>query len=514
MPVHALPRLLLMSLIAVCPPAFARDTPAREAAPRAAEPSQQERANAPKRVDKVLAARINGQQVRYTATTGTILLQSDDGKPRAEIFYIAYQREGVANRSARPLTFSFNGGPGSSSVWLHLGVLGPRRVVFPDGVQPPPPPHGLADNEFSLLDVSDLVFIDPVGTGYSRPAGEAKADEFQGVTQDVQAVAEFIRRWTTEHQRWNSPKFLIGESYGTTRAAALVDHLQNAEGMFFNGVMLVSSILNFGTARFDTGNDLPYITFLPTYAATAWYHGRIQPKPPLESFLREARSFAETDYAQALMLGARLPEARAREIAQTLSGFIGLSPDFLLRANLRPSIQRFTKELLREQRRTVGRLDSRYLGIDADAAGETPSHDPNYTAILGPYTAALNHYLRSELGYEDARKYEILSGDVNRRWNWGAANGGSFVNTGEQLRSAMSRNPHLKVHVANGYYDLATPFFATEYTFDHLGLEPELRGNVTMSYYEAGHMMYSHEPSLVALGQALRAFVAEASVTR
>lgn len=513
MPIPTLPRLLASALIVASLSLSPHRAGAREAIAKPASDAAGTTA-VPQRVTKTLGARINGQTVRYTATTGTVLLQSDEGKPRAEMFFIAYQREGVADRDTRPLTFSFNGGPGSSSVWLHLGVLGPRRVVFPDGVQPPPPPHGLADNEHSLLDVSDLVFIDPVGTGYSRPAGEAKAEEFQGVTQDVQAVAEFIRRWTTEHQRWNSPKYLIGESYGTTRAAALVDHLQNAEGMFFNGVMLVSSILNFGTARFDTGNDLPYITFLPTYAATAWYHGRIQPKPPLEDFLRQARSFAETEYAQALMLGGRLSDDRAREIARSLSGYIGVSPEFLLRANLRPSIQRFTKELLREQRRTVGRLDSRYLGIDADAAGETSSHDPNYTAILGPYTAALNHYVRSELGYEDARKYEILSGDVNRRWNWGSANGGSFVNTGEQLRSAMSRNPHLKVHVANGYYDLATPFFATEYTFDHLGLEPELRGNVSMSYYEAGHMMYSHGPSLEALGQELRAFVVDASGTR
>lgn len=479
---------------------------AREAAPGTASSAQ-----APETVQRRSSLRIGGETVDYTATAGTLMLQTDEGKPRAEMFYIAYQREGVRDRSTRPVTFSFNGGPGSSSVWLHLGILGPRRVVFPDGVQPPPPPHGLTDNEFSLLDVSDLVFIDPVGTGFSRAAGEAKPQEFHGVAEDVQAVAEFIRRWTSENQRWNSPKFLAGESYGTARAAALVDHLQNQEGMFFNGLMLVSSILNFGTARFTPGNDLPYVLFLPSYAATAWYHGRIQPRPALEPFLQEVRDFAETEYAQALMLGARLPEARAREIAQRLSAYTGLSPEFLLRANLRVNMQRFGKELLRDQRRTVGRLDSRYLGIDADAAGEAPSHDPNYTAILGPYTAALNHFLGAELGYRDSRKYEILSGDVNRRWNWGGGNGGSFVNTAEPLRAAMSRNPHLKVHVANGYYDLATPFFATEYTFDHLGLEPELRGNVSMSYYEAGHMMYSHQPSLEALGRALRAFVLQAS---
>lgn len=450
---------------------------------------------------------IDGQRVAYTATAGTLLLKAEDGKPRAELFYIAYTREGVPDRSARPVTFTFNGGPGSSSVWLHLGTFGPRRVDFPDAVHPAPPPHGLVDNAHSLLDVTDLVFIDPVGTGFSRAVGDAKAQEFQGVTEDVRAVAEFIRRWTTENGRWNSPKYLAGESYGSTRAAALVDHLQDAEGMFFNGVMLVSSILNFGTARFDPGNDLPYITFLPTYAATAWYHGRVQPRPELEPFLAEVRHFAETEYAQALMLGARLPADREQAVASRLAAYTGLSVDFIRRANLRVSIGRFTKELLRDQRRSVGRLDSRYLGIDADAAGETYSHDPSYTAILGPYTAALNHYVRQELKFEDERKYEILSGEVNRRWNWGAANGGSFLNVGENLRRAMSKNPHLRVHVANGYYDLATPFFATEYTFDHLGLEPHLRGNVSMSYYEAGHMMYSHPESLAKLRRELVRFI-------
>lgn len=453
------------------------------------------------------AVNIGGQRVAYTATAGTLVLKSDDGKPRAELFYIAYTRDGVADRNKRPVTFTFNGGPGSSSVWLHLGAFGPRRVDFADAVQPAPPPYGFVDNEHSLLDVTDLVFIDPVGTGYSRPAGEAKAEEFQGVTEDVRSVAEFIRRWTVENGRWNSPKYLAGESYGTTRAAGLVDHLQDAEGMFFNGVILVSSILNFQTARFDPGNDLPYITFLPTYAATAWYHGRIQPKPALEPFLEEVRRFAETEYAQALMLGARLPAVQEQAVAAKLARYMGVSEQFVRNANLRVNIFRFTKELLRDQRRTVGRLDSRYVGIDADAAGERFEHDPSYTAILGPYTAALNDYVRRELKFEDARKYEILSGQVNQRWNWGQANGGSFVNVGENLRRAMSRNPHLKVHVANGYYDLATPFFATEYTFDHLGLEPALRGNVSMSYYEAGHMMYSHPESLAKLKRELAAFI-------
>ncbi|WP_440224708.1 S10 family peptidase [Dokdonella sp. MW10] len=450
---------------------------------------------------------IRGQRIAYTATAGTLVLKDKAGKPRAEVFHVAYVRDGVRDAATRPVTYVFNGGPGSSSVWLHLGVIGPRRVAFADAVQPTPAPYTLTDNAWSLLDASDLVFIDPVGTGYSRALGDAKAEEFYGVKEDVESVGEFIRLWTVRAKRWNSPKFLAGESYGTTRAAGLVAHLQEREGMFFDGVMLISSILNFQTARFDTGNDLPYITFLPTYAATAWYHDRIPSKPPLETFLADARRFAEGEYAAALMLGSRLPAERRREVAARVAAFIGTSAEFVERTNLRPSIQRFTKELLRDQRRSVGRLDSRYRGIDADAAGERFDTDPSYTAILGPYTAVLNDYVGRELGYAEDRTYEILSGEPGRAWKWG---GHGYLDVGESLRSAMSRNPHLRVHVANGYYDLATPFFATEYTFDHLGLEPELRANVSMSYYEAGHMMYSHPASLEKLSRELHAFVTKA----
>ena len=319
-------------------------------------------------------------------------------------------------------------------------------------------------------------------------------------------MGEFIRLWTQRNGRWNSPKYLAGESYGTTRAAGLVNHLQNSEGLFFDGVMLISSILNFQTARFTPGNDLPNILFLPTYAATAWYHGRIQPKPALEPFLDEVRRFAEGDYATALMLGDRLPTARADDIARRIAAYTGTSEAFVRNNNLRLPIFRFTKELLRGQRRSVGRLDSRYTGIDRDAGSDRFDTDPSYTAILGPYTAALNDYLRGPLKFEDDRKYQILSGEPGRNWQWGSG----YTNTGEDLREAISRNPHLRVHVANGYFDLATPFFATEYTFDHLGLEPHLRGNIAMSYYEAGHMMYQHPESLAKLARELRAFVERA----
>lgn len=457
------------------------------------------------------SVRVDGETVRYTATAGTLFLKNDEGEPQASLFYVAYTKDGVDDAAERPVTFSFNGGPGSSSVWLHLGAFGPRRVDFPDAEQPEPPPYDLVDNAHTLLDETDLVFIDPVNTGYSRPVEDADAEQFLGVEEDVEAVYEFIRRWTTENERWNSPRFLAGESYGTTRAAMLVNHAQD-QGMFFNGVVLVSSILNLQTARFETGNDLPYMLFLPTYAATAYYHDTLPERPDdLEAFLDRARAFALGEYGPALLKGDGLEEEERERIVDGLHRFTGLDREFIRRANLRVSISRFTKELLRDGRRTVGRLDSRYHGIDSDAAGERFEHDPSYTAILGPYTAALNDYVRDELDFEEERNYEILSGEVNRNWNWQVRGRSGYVNVAEDLREAMSTNTHLEVLVANGYYDLATPFFATEYTVDHLGLEPELRDHVELTYYPAGHMMYVHPPSLEKLKQDVAGLIQRAT---
>lgn len=454
--------------------------------------------------------KIGGARVKYTATAGTMHLKGEDGKPRAEVFYVAYTKDRVKDLSTRPITFAFNGGPGSSAVWLQMGTFGPRRVVFPDAVAPPPPPYTLEDNAESILDLTDLVFIDPVGTGFSTTVGEGKPEEFQGVREDVRSVGEFIRLYTARNERWNSPKFLAGESYGTTRAAGLVNFLQG-QGMFFNGVVLVSSILNFQTARFEAGNDLPYILFLPTYAASAWYHGRLEARPEdLGAFLEEVRAFARGEYAAALMAGARLEPGRRAEIAATLARYTGLDPAYIERTDLRIHIQRFIKELRRDESQTVGRLDSRYLGSDVDDAGATPEYDPSYSAILGPYTAAMNDYLRTELEFEEDRKYEILSGAVNRRWNWASGAASSYVNVAEDLGRAMRQNPHLRVFVANGYYDLATPFFATEYTVDHLRVPRVALDNVSMGYYESGHMMYLHPPSLRALKADLARFYGEA----
>jgi carboxypeptidase C (cathepsin A) len=454
---------------------------------------------------------IGGDTVDYTATTGTITLAEEDGKAKARLFYVAYTRQGVTDPATRPVTFTFNGGPGSSSVWLHLGAFGPRRVVLPDDATPAPPPFTLAENAHSILDLTDLVFIDPVSTGYSRAVPGEDPKQYHGVTPDVESVGELIRLWCTRERRWSSPKYLAGESYGTTRAANLVNHMQERHGMFFNGVVLVSSVLHFNTLQFTPDNDLPYILYVPAYTATAWYHRRLAADlqgdgspAALRATLAKAEAFAHSDYARALLLGTRLPARERARIAARLARLIGLSREFVTRSDLRVPIGRFVKELRRAEGRTVGRLDSRYVGIDRDAAGESFEYDPSYPAIQGPYTAALNHYVRAELGYENDLPYEILTDRVHP-WRFDTAEN-RFLDVAEPLRQALTHNPHLKVFVANGYYDLATPYFATEHTFHHLGLDPTLAGNITMTYYPAGHMMYVHEPSHAALKADLAAF--------
>ncbi|MCX6050678.1 MAG: peptidase S10 [Chloroflexi bacterium] len=450
---------------------------------------------------------VNGQTLHYTVTTGTIVMKNDENKATAAIFFIAYTKKDEPDSSKRPLTISFNGGPGSSSVWLHLGLLGPRRVVSGDVDQLQPPPYRLVDNEHTLLTETDLVFIDPVSTGYSRAVEKEKAKDFHGLEKDIESVGEFIRLYVTRYKRWNSPKFLIGESYGTTRAAGLAGHLQEQYGMYLNGLMLVSSILNFQTALFTTGNDLPYILYLPTYAATAFYHGKLaaHDQSNLQDLLIEVQTFALTDYTLALMQGDKLAADTRTQIVEKLARYTGLSPAYIEQVNLRIEIFRFTKELLRDQRRTVGRLDSRFKGIDRDPAGEQFQYDPSYSAIQGPYSATLNHYVRSELNFESDLPYELLA-NLYESWDY-SKHQNEFVNVADTLRAAMTQNPFLKVIVANGYYDFATPYFATEYTFTHLELDESLRHNISMTYYEAGHMMYVHEPSLAQLNKDLAAFV-------
>lgn len=459
-------------------------------------------------------ANIGGSEVAYTATAGTLVMKEEDGKPLASIFYVAYTRDGVDDPANRPVTFSFNGGPGSSSVWLHLGILGPQRVDMPDEPVIPRPPYRLVENAESILDVTDLVFIDPVTTGYSRAVPPDEDDAFHGYEQDLGSVGDFIRLYLTRGERWASPKFLIGESYGTTRAAGLSGYLQDRHGIYLNGVMLISSILNFQTARFEVGNDLPYVLFLPTYTATAWYHEQLPVElqsRPLRQVLDEAEAFAAGDYRLALARQAEMPEAEVRSVAERLARYTGLSVDYVQRSNLRVPAGRFFKELQRDEGETTGRLDSRYTGVDRDAAGERYEFDPSYAAIQGPYTATLNDYVRRTLGFKSDLPYEILTGRV-RPWSFEEFEN-RYLNAAETLRQAMAKNPWLEVYVANGYYDLATPYYATEYTFDTMQLAPSLADNVTMGYFEAGHMMYIHGPSRRALKQDLAEFIRGASGT-
>ena len=488
-------------------PAPAATAPAAQAAAeRKPQPPPEEKTSQTQH-----SIRIRGQEIKYTATAGTIVLKREDGTATASMFYIAYVKDGVSDPARRPLTFAFNGGPGSSSVWLHMGTLGPKRVLMDPEGNALPPPYKFVDNEYSVLDATDLVFIDPVSTGYSRAYPEQDAKNFHGITADTQSVAEFLRLYTTRHARWISPKFLAGESYGTTRASALSGYLQQQLGMNLNGIMLLSAVLNFGTISFDTGNDLPYVLFLPTYTATAWYHKKL-PKDLLgdqKKTVEEARRFAAGEYAQALMKGDAIPAQERAQIVQRLARLTGLSPKYIDQSNLRVPISRFTKELLRDDRRTVGRYDSRIKGIDSDAAGASPDYDPSYAIVQGAFTATFNQYVRSELKFESDLPYEILTGRV-RPWSY-AEYQNRYVNVAEMLRQAMTQNRDLKVFVANGYYDLATPFFATEYTFNHLGLDPTLRSHVSMDFFEAGHMMYIHKPSLERVSQDLAQFIAAAA---
>lgn len=450
---------------------------------------------------------LNGEILSYTATTGVIPLKDEDkDQVTARVFFTSYTLDGVDDTSTRPLAFVFNGGPGSSSVWLHLGAIGPKRVVLqPEGWMPSPP-FRLEDNAYSWLDLADLVFIDPVGTGYSRAADPEKKKEFWSLENDLKSVGEFIRLYLTRAKRWHSPLFLAGESYGTTRAAGLAGHLFS-QGIAFNGLVLISTVLNFQTIEFEQGNDLPYVLFLPTYAATAWYHHKLSPalqERSVREVVEEAEAWAETEYLVALTKGDRLSDSDRQTVIAQLAAYTGLSPRFIDDSNLRVRDRHFFKELLRDQKRTVGRLDSRFKGIDKLAVSEHIDCDPAMSATTPPYTAMINQYLRAELGYETDLRYEILSHDIGKEWEWDR---GKYPDTSEPLRSAVSQNPFMKVLIAMGYYDLATPPSATQYTLSHMDLDPALRGNFQVTTYEAGHMMYIDIPSLAKLKQDVTQFV-------
>jgi carboxypeptidase C (cathepsin A) len=455
---------------------------------------------------------INGKTLAYTATAGTLVLQKDD-KPWASMFYIAYTRDDAPDAGKRPITFAFNGGPGSSSVWLHLGALGPKRVEMgPDGEQPKPP-YRLVDNEDTPLEFTDLVFIDPVTTGFSRAAAGEKDTQFHSFDGDLDSVAEFVRLYLTRFERWGSPKFLAGESYGTTRAAALSERLLENDGIYLNGITLISTVLNFQTISFGRGNDLPYALFLPSYTAAAWYHKKL-PKDlqtDLEKALGESRRFAGNEYNAALMKGDKLTTAERTSVVHEMARLTGLSEHYVELSNLRVTEERFTKELLRDQQKTIGRYDSRLEGEDIDAAGEAPEYDPSYASVQGVYTAMFNEYVRTELKYDSDSPYQILTDKV-RPWSYDRFQN-RYVNVAEMLRQAMTQNPSLKVMIANGYYDLATPFFATEYTVNHIGLAPALTNHINLTYCDAGHMLYTKKSCLDSLHGAMTDFYQKALPT-
>jgi carboxypeptidase C (cathepsin A) len=493
---------LFLGLVLVGAAARAQDPAPKEAKaePRAGEFKDTQ-------VASTHSATIGGVKVEYQATAGTIVLKNEVDKPTAAIFYIAYTRTGVKEPAERPLTFAFNGGPGSSAVWLHLGCLGPRRVAVPENGERIAQPYRLVDNESSLLDVTDLVFIDPVSTGLSRPAPGQDAKKFHGVEGDIQSVGEFIRLYVTRNGRWGSPKFLVGESYGTTRASRLVDHMQRNVGMNFNGVVLVAPALKFQTFVQTGENDLAYTLFLPGYTAAAWYHKKLAPdlQKDLQRTLEEARQFARTEYSQGLFKGSTLSEAERKQLAGKVARFTGLAADYVLRKEFRISVEEFMERLLAREHQIVGRFDSRITGPHRlDDPIQQPYSDPSDTLVNGPFTAALNDYLRHDLRYTSDQAYEVLNLRV-QPWDWGQPVP-AFLDVSSNLRRAMIANPNLRVLVATGYYDLATSFMGTEYTVSHLGLPAELAGHVSVRYYEAGHMMYIHGESRRKLKQDLAQF--------
>ena len=513
---------LLAIALALGAPAFAADE-----GPAGDIPPKNVKAEAPKEEKDVAKASIeedaqpahrsipfHGKSLAYTVTPGHLTIRNDKGEPTASIFYVAYT---VASAGRpRPLTFLFNGGPGSSTMWLHMGSFGPMKVDASRPETIPGPPFRYGPNPDTLLDITDLVFIDAPTTGLSREIGKAEPKDFFGVDKDIDAFTRTIQRYLTKYQRWNSPKFIIGESYGTTRAAGLSDSLLNA-GVQLNGIAFISTVFNFA----DFQGDQSLVNFLPTYAADAWYHGKIPGKPPLESFINGAREFARGPYAQALQKGNLISDAEKQSVAQLMSQLTGLSTDYILRSNLRVEPGHFRRELLRDRRQMIGRIDSRYIGTEPDTIGESADYDPQASAITGAFVGALNDYLFRDLGYKTPLTYrpnnyaEVFGGGGGPDgWNFqhkGPTTGRQQIaDTSEDLADAMRQNPRMKILSVNGLYDLATPFHGAEYEFRHLALEPQIAANIRYVYYPAGHMMYIDPASARQLKADLAAFYASA----
>jgi carboxypeptidase C (cathepsin A) len=507
--------LAFASLLVLSQPAFAQkgDAPdaARQHAEKTAEAVAANWASAP--VEEVTktskgTAKVDGKSIAYTATAGTLTIRDAQGKPTASMFYTAYTAPG----KHRPVTFFYNGGPGSASLWLRMGSFAPEHVRTgnPEAVRPAP--YDVGPNPDSLIGSTDMVFLDAVGAGYSRPLGDAKPADFYGVDQDVDAFAKAIMRYVTKNARWGDPKYIFGESYGTTRSGALAYQLED-RGMALNGVVLLSSIMNYGIRQ--SGFDTIHLGYLPTYAAVAWYHGRVADRPAtVDEFVEQARQFANGEYAAALAKGQDITPAEEDAVAQKLSRFTGLSVDYVKQANLRIDLGRFRKELLRGGRETVGRFDGRYKGVDADAAGESPEYDPSDTAISGLYVGSFLDQLTTQLGYKTDLDYRLSAregGDFD--WDWShrppAGRSQNVADVTADLGAAMRTNPHLRVLSLNGYYDMATPFFSTERDLKHMMLEPGLRQNLQFRYYPAGHMVYLNPEALHQMRLDMQRFYAE-----
>jgi carboxypeptidase C (cathepsin A) len=490
--------LAATAVLALASPASAQTEevePAAEAVPASYDANS---------ASETFTGNFGGRSVRYTATVEEQVLKSEDGTPKAAIVTTSYIAE--PRDSSRPVTFLFNGGPGSGSVWLQMGAFGPKRVAIPsDARDDGAPPYPILDNPDSILDVTDLVFIDPVGTGFSHTIGETKGEEYWGVTKDAKSVAEVIRIWLSENGRWNSPKFLGGESYGTTRSAAVVNELEGGyNDVALNGVILISAVLDFAAGAETQGAELGYITTLPSMAATALYHGKAS-APSVEQFVEEARQFAIGPYASFLLKGQNASAEERAAVRTELARFTGLSEQYLEQADLRVTSGRFYKELLRDRGLTVGRLDSRYTGVDYDNAGETPDNDPSFYGIDGGYTAAVNHFMRETLGYETERDY-VTIGYVGP-WDWrleGGRDTNAYLNVAPYLGKALRENSDMRIFVGQGWYDFATPFFAAEYALTRTGFPQD---RIEWHYYDAGHMMYVRDEDRHKLSEDVRAFI-------
>jgi len=456
-----------------------------------------------------------GVMIRYKATASETYLTDNDGNPVASIWSTAYTKDNVTDTSKRPITFVFNGGPGSASVWLHMGLFGPQLVKVDsdakedDGAAP----FELVTNNYGMLDLTDIVFIDPVGTGYSRVIGKGKVEDYYGLNEDARSVAKFMRQWITKNKRWNSPKYMAGESYGTTRAAAVANVLEGSgQNMALNGLILISQALDYAGSTSSHNNIASYLTYLPSMAATAWYHKKAGQGKSLEAFVQESRDFTYNTYAPALYKGSLLSQSEQNSIAEKLAYLTGLDKAYILRSNNRILMHRFQKNLLADKGLAIGRLDGRFMGDEADDASEGPNlGDPASYQIGAAYTAGLNHYLAKTLKVEMDRPYMTSGSGVGSKWRWRTVPDGQYwepmpVNTAPQLGKVMRRNTEMKVLVASGYYDLITPFFDAEYTFARHGI---VRERVTMTYYEAGHMMYVHQPDLVKVAKDIRDFLSK-----